>query len=66
MTDLLLESEDVSDTTINRVSDSSESLVTKSNDGIKALVRWNTQEQLGGIACTKHLVNRGKVSRALV
>jgi hypothetical protein len=53
-------------TTINRVSNPSQGLITKSNNSIKTLVSRYAQEQLRSIASTKDLVHCCKVSCPLI
>lgn len=65
-TSLLLESKDVSNTTINGVSHPSECFVGDSSSGITSVVYRQVQQQLGDIARSEHLVNRRKVAWGLV
>lgn len=55
----------MANTTMNRVSNPSKSLIAESKNSIKTLVRWNTHEYLRGIASTKNFVNRSEMRSAL-
>lgn len=64
--DLLLQSNNGGDATVDRVGEPSLSLVGNGDDGIVAAVGRDVQQELGHIAGTEHLVNRGEPGRALV
>lgn len=63
---LLLKSKDMANATIDRILNPSKSLITKSNHGVEAFVRRNSEKHFGSIAGSEHLVHGGEVSGALV
>lgn len=56
----------MSNTTIDRISNPSKSLVTKSNASVETLGRRDAVEELRGIASSEHLMHGGKVGGALL
>lgn len=65
-TNLLLEGENLRNATIDRVSNPSESFVTKRNASVETFGRWDAVEELRGIASSKHLMHSGEVGGALI
>ena len=63
---LLLQGEDVGDAAIDGISNPGLSFISDGDDGLTAISHRHMQQQLGHIAGTKHLVNCGKPSRALL
>lgn len=63
---LLLKSENVSNTTVDGISNPSEGFITKRKDGIEAAMRRNPKQQLRCIASSENFMYSCKVSRALL
>lgn len=63
---LLLKSEDVGNAAVNRVPNPSQRLVTKRDHGVEPAVRWDSQEQFGGVASSEHPMHRREEGGALL
>lgn len=63
---LLLKGEDVGHTAIDGVSDAGLGFVANCDDGVEAFMGRYSEEELGDVAGSEHLVHRGEVGRAVL